>query len=922
MNKQFRALSGALLAVGSLSCAAHAADELVWIEGESAAKKTVFDNAGLNSVDTSELSGGAWLSSFSEPNTPVGTATYDVAAPQAGKYNFWVRSNPSGSGLSYRVDGGEWKVVDANKLRDDKSGAPRVLDNRQVSLSGEPGFVVLQWMNVGALDLTAGHHTIEFSLGGIGEGARFNALDCFVLAPGDFAPNAKFKAGENWTNLISFKPGQTWDFAPPTDTFSPNALLDLRSLNEKVAGEHGFIRQSADGADFVRGDGQPIRFWGGSDYTQRDLDVDGVARHARFLAKRGVNIVRWHGDLPLDNDQAARQKLANPQPGDVDEKELDEAFKLVAGMKREGIYTILSPYWGIQPKAFPGWNMDDSPNFAGLVFFHPKVQEAYKGYLRALYTRKNPYTGIALKDDPAVAIIQLQNEDSMLFYTFQNVKGEPLRILRTQYGAWLKKKYGTLEKAQAAWKGYKADDDDFANNLPGMFIVWEFTGDARRARGTIAGREERLSDQLQFMAQTQFNFNAEIKRFLRDDLGCKQLVNAGNWRTVDQTLVDDAERWSYTANEVIGKNVYYGGHHRGINEGWQILPGHVFSSPSATLAPETLPVNVRQVQGHPFIIPESLWVHPTKYESEGPLMVAAQTSLTGVDTFYWFANGVPEWQSPGTKWTYATPMQLGQFPASALLYRQGFLKRATQPVVSEQKPLTSIWGRQEPLIAEERAYDPNRDVGGKSVGPVNSAVDPLAFVAGPVVVNYGGNAKNTRVADLSKLINREKKTVRSVTGEISTDYGRGLYTVNAPRVQAATGFLGRAGTVALKDVFVRCDNEYASITVVPLDTLPLATSGKVLVQIGTVARPTGWVERPMKFQADKQLLDGFRIVDTGRGPWQVERASGVVTIRNRKLTRATALDANGVAQGSVEVQKTGNGLRVTLPPNALYVVLQ
>ena len=52
----------------------------------------------------------------------------------------------------------------------------------------------------------------------------------------------------------------------------------------------------------------------------------------------------------------------------------------------------------------------------------------YKSWLRRLYTEPNPYTGIPLKDDPAVAIIQIQNEDSLLFYTEQQIRGKSPNI--------------------------------------------------------------------------------------------------------------------------------------------------------------------------------------------------------------------------------------------------------------------------------------------------------------------------------------------------------------------------------------------------------------------------------------------------------------------------------------------------------------
>ena len=56
------------------------------------------------------------------------------------------------------------------------------------------------------------------------------------------------------------KAGETWPFRPERDTFRADALLDLRSMNEPVAGERGFIRLSADRNGFVRGDGAPILY--------------------------------------------------------------------------------------------------------------------------------------------------------------------------------------------------------------------------------------------------------------------------------------------------------------------------------------------------------------------------------------------------------------------------------------------------------------------------------------------------------------------------------------------------------------------------------------------------------------------------------------------------------------------------------------
>jgi hypothetical protein len=50
--------------------------------------------------------------------------------------------------------------------------------------------------------------------------------------------------------------------------------------------------------------------------------------------------------------------------------------------------------------------------------------------MKALYDRPNPYTGVRLADEPAVAIIQLQNEDSLLWWGFSSLQGDALTQMR------------------------------------------------------------------------------------------------------------------------------------------------------------------------------------------------------------------------------------------------------------------------------------------------------------------------------------------------------------------------------------------------------------------------------------------------------------------------------------------------------------
>jgi hypothetical protein len=716
----------------------------------------------------------------------------------------------------------------------------------------------------------------------------------------------------------------TWAFLHPPDPFEARAVLDLRYLNEKEAGQSGFLKLTPDGSAFALGNGKPVRLWAvGSDVYRRASRAD-MARHARFLAKVGVNMVRIHTQLAPG---ARGSRLT-----DVDHKEIDRIWQFVAALKKEGIYVTVSPYWATS-RDVSRWGIEGyTGNTAlwGLLFFDAKLQEGYRAWVTALYRPRNPYTGIPLARDPAVGIIQVQNEDSILFWTMQGIKPAQVGRLGQKFGQWLVKKYGSLAKAKTAWSGAGHDRDDFARGKVGIFIVWHMT---QPRQGGLA---RRLDDQLQFLAEMQRRFYADMGDFYRKTLGCKQPLNASNWVTADPVKLNDVERWTYTALDVVAVNKYTGGVHTGDNNGWRIDPGHHFTNQSCLTDPRGLPTNLKQVVGHPTIITESTWVHPERYQGEGPFLVAAYQSLTGVAAFYWFSATTPEFdldpclrflnlkgQHPLFKWSCSTPSLMANFPAAALMYRKGYIRRG-KPVVHEERPLEDLWQRKVPLIAEDRSFDPNRYTGTKGArSKVKGGADPLAFLVGPVEVKYGGQPASTTVVDLARHIDRKKQVVRSITGEVRLDYGTGLCMVDTARAQGASGFLGKAGKITLGDVTIRSGNDYATVAVVALDDLPLRASRKILVQTGTSARLTGWKARPAQFAGDnKQRLQGYEVVVTGQPPWRVVDTDVTLVVHNPAIQTATLLDTSGYAVKKVKGQRAGGTFTIQLPPNALYLVLE
>lgn len=730
---------------------------------------------------------------------------------------------------------------------------------------------------------------------------------------------------------VPAEPGR-WVFDPPPDDFRPGAALDLRYLNETVAGESGFVWVDQNG-DFLLANGKPVRFWAVNTNVGREQPFvvkprgrktePDLARHARFLAKRGVNMVRLHAHINPDI-------RANPNAPitAIDEKERDWIWRTVAAMKKEGIYVTVSPYWPNTMAFNPRWDYPGDPTMPAhaLLFFDEPMQEAYKQWMFQLLVPPNPYTGIPLTEDPALAIIQLQNEDSLLFYTVDRLRGAPRTRLMRKFGAWAAAKYGSAAAAVRAWDNRTLRGDDPDAEMLDFYILWEMT------QNRTGGAARRLADQLQFWTELMHGFHAGMARYLKHELGCGQLVNATNWKSGDPVRLEDAERYSYTSTDVLAKNRYYAGVHNGPNRGWAIMNNDEFTSPSILRNPRDFPLNLRQVRGYPFLITESAWVNPMAYQSEGPFLIAAYQSLTGVDAYYWFATGDDEWTPPQSangylasqqKWMFGNPDMLGGFPAAALLYRMGYVKRG-EPVLVEQRALEDLWQRRTPLLAESPSFDPNRDAG--DIAPASSVktgVDPAAFFVGPVEVIFHGDPSATRAADLKPYVADNGKTIRGNTGELVLNTDAGYCTLNAPKAQGVAAFFDRQPTFQLRDIGIRSGNHYGAVLAVPLDDRPLGESRRVLLQVVTQSRPTGWVEQPLEITTQERLtFDGFKVVDYGRAPWQVVRADVTIALRNTGLTKAAALDPNGYPKQALAVTRTAAGIEIRFPEDALYVVAE
>ena len=851
----------------------------VWWEGEKPSatnfpERHPFEPA--NPQEASVLSEGRWIGADGNYAGKRLFLEYEVKVPQTGNYFFFARKFWKHGPFRWRFDDGEWQICD-----------------RDVSLLDEAPLrplLVANWVSLGAVKLASGTHRLRIEVLQE-EGAV--CFDAFLLTNSYVVPRGKLKPDEKYNLAMD----GWFAFEPAPDAFRPSPI-DLRFLNEKFAGENGWI--AVKNGQFIHSKtGKPVRFWAvnaGPDIVRMDkASTDYLARH---LAKYGVNMVRIHGGI-WGSDYTK-----------VDRDYLDKYFYFITAMKRQGIYVTLSIYFPLWLRFTPqdGYGDYNYQHPFAMPFFNKRFREIYRGWWREVMTTPNPYTGVALKDEPAVAMVELMNEDSYFFWTFtpyQNIPAQQMEILEKEFGNWLKAKYGSLGAAFAAWGGNRIRGDDETAGRAGFMGLWEI----------FDQRNKRAQDTARFLAENQRAFFEQMRDYLKKGLGYKGLVQASNWITANAQILGPLDKWSNAVCDYMDRHGYFGGPHEGERAGWSINAGDRYDDACALteVAKGSLPLMDVIYNGLPSIISEVNWTPPNRFRADFPFLFATYGVLQGTDGVYFFALSGPSWQQVLSKFSIQTPVIMGQFPANALVYRLGLVQES-QPVVEANLKLQDLFALKGAPVSQPMNLDElrARDIPAGQTAPVQQlkAIDPLAHLVGKVQMNFVDRDIPSRLADLSRYIDRNGSKVRSVTGQLLWDYGRGLVTVDAPKAQGVCGFLQKAGTVVLRDVAISSQIEYGTVLLVPLDGQPLRTSRKMLLQVMSEDTNYGWSAPG----TGKREIKSF-----GSAPINVRRFSGTVTLTRPDAgqMKVTPLDWNGYPAG-----KPSTGGKITLQPTVMYYLIE
>jgi VCBS repeat-containing protein len=881
--------------------------EALWIEGEDFVSTTFNRHSwyqdssvqmDLLSPGSPGVTDGAWLAHYvSNTVADSATATYDFTVAEGGTYDWWLRLNPfrnanGGAVYSYRIQpiGGTWstwKAIDVSEARD-----------HQVDLV-DPGIDIrfIAWSFGDTLSLSPGSYSLQVELSD-NDGAdqeTHGGIDVMALVNYPWAPtgilppdpDAPAPGADDWFPLMS-----------GPDRFDSGSIIDMSYLLEDSAGSHGALQRNGD--DFQFADGTSVKFWG-IDAGMAET-VEGQERQAQFYAKYGINMIRQH---PVEDVLGELQGA--PGSRYFDPTKLDKWDRWFSILKDQGIYMTWSIFYhhtllpdeGVDAGLYAELpDQGSGKDTYGKATFVQEYQDSQWTYADLLLNHVNPYTGVAYKDEPALAIVEARNEDSVFFHNplseafVHGTEAENhLLRLRQMWHQWVADNYTSDTELQAAWgDGMRTNDSvssDPVTEPMYMYAAWEMY-----ASGPSNPAEKaRMGDYIRFLAEMQRATYETYYNRLRG-IGYQGAVVSTAWQA-GGPAADAGNLWTDDAMDAIDRHSYWGG---GVG-GHMITEGAV-DNESLLTQPGSgqLAEGYWQVEDKPFIQTEWTSKPPNQWTAEAaPLFAFYGMGLQDWDASYQFAgsrsymgNGWPSLSSYVTE----TPHYIGQFPALAYAIHNGHVQEGAT-AAARRLGVDEIFQGFDALTQEYAGggYDPE--------APTGSYDTPAEVLAiGRLTAKVADGQDSSFSQDWSQFWDETNQVIDSNTGQLTWDYGDRVVTIHTDKTQGVIGFAG-GGFYDLPGVTVDLQTEFVSLLFTPLDDQPLEASEHILITAMAQAKPYGAVYNQ----------DGTQLLEAGIEPLMLEPVKATITFKGGDIDSARKVDFYGVPT-TQDVERVGNTITI------------
>lgn len=266
--------------------------------------------------------------------------------------------------------------------------------------------------------------------------------------------------------------------------------------------------------------------------------------YARQLAMHGYNAARLHF---VD----ASLMIGRQHDFDFDPVVMDRIQYLLAALKKEGIYWVVDGMTSWRG-AYGGYDdrWDPNGNLKLSLYFDTEALGHWKRLIREVLARENPYTGLKPVEDPALALVVLNNENGIEFESVVQerfLQGHYDKVLQEPFNQWLAERYGQDYHLQNAWRGLGLFESLSANSIS---LPRDRYVDSKRMRDFQA-----------FLIDAERKSYLQMSGYLRS-LGYDGLISTyNNWPTIQTAQ-------SRVNLDVVTMNTYHdwvSGYHPGSN---------------------------------------------------------------------------------------------------------------------------------------------------------------------------------------------------------------------------------------------------------------------------------------------------------------------------------------------------------------------
>ena len=641
--------------------------------------------------------------------------------------------------------------------------------------------------------------------------------------------------------------------------------VDVSFLLDAPAGKHGFVR--AQGAHLVTGDGKRIRFWGVNvtDWSKGSIMVpskEDSPLWAATLARFGVNCVRFQFlDLPTPRG------LIDGKRDDtraLDPEVFDREDFFIAELEKRGIYINFNLLVGRPFKAGDG--VQDYQKIRegakGISLYDPRIIELQKEYAKQLLAHYNPYTKSEYRNDPAVAMVEINNENA-LWVGSHGPTPYYDHELADLYNAWLRKNLNAEDlKKLREIAGVSADDP-----VPLL-----------QNRNQIeTAPKERLYAESRFFLDTQRGYWEDMRDYLANTLGVKSLI---------MTTADHGHTSSgyplLLATSAFDTN---DGHTYWQHDWENKIKAPMVNDPFNSTVVE---LSRTAVAGKPYTVSEVNNPFPNGWASEGIPILAAYGNFQDWDAIIWYTfepKVASDWKPyVGDAFDISLdPVKMPQLAAGALMFLRGDVSPANS-VVLRSYTRDQIFDSALLLPATDRPYF---TPGFPLAVPLEHGSRILSLDGASVPPVVMPKVTNPIVSDTNQLAWYNSSAMT------------GLVTVDTPRSQALIGFV-KANGKSVSNLSADIQNRFCTIAITSLEPEPISRASRLLLTLGSRVENEG-----MRWNDRRSNLSEW-----GGSPTLIEPVVGRITLRGLERVKAVSaqpLDGSGqpMSEPILVKKKTG-----------------